>query len=242
MKKRAGGAEKVVLFENIIDKVREKFEEYAVGVNTRVQEWWVEVLDEEDEEVKKAADVVEDLAGNAQGDIGLSWAFLDDVTHLEWKRYHAFANSARDQADTFRAVANGTHSSAPENPLSLALSDLQVELQDIMIAFELRLADTRSQAMRFLFGHKKSPEEMTRDGQEASEGKSSEGAQQPEVSILPVSTPAASADISATTADSPKVTAAEVSEGDVPESGKTSPVEGDPSATLTPVAARHEEL
>ncbi|KDQ12992.1 hypothetical protein BOTBODRAFT_175869 [Botryobasidium botryosum FD-172 SS1] len=234
MKKRAGGAEKVALLENIIDKVRKKFEGYAVGVNTRVQEWWVEVLNEEDAEVKKAADTVENLAGNAQGDIGLSWAFLDDVTHLEWKRYHALAGSAKEQADTYRAVANGTHSSAPENPLSLALSDLQVELQDIMIAFELTLADTRSQAMRFLFGHEKSPEEVARDGQESSEGKSSEGARQPEVSILPVSTPAGSAD--------PKVSAAGAGEGGVPEYGETSPVESDPSATLTPVAALHEEL
>lgn len=51
VRKKTGSDEKVALFENVVEKVREKFSEFAIGVNERVQDWWLEVLIEEDQEV-----------------------------------------------------------------------------------------------------------------------------------------------------------------------------------------------
>ena len=35
--------------------------------------------------MEKAANIVKDIAENAQADIGLDYAWLDDVTYMDWR-------------------------------------------------------------------------------------------------------------------------------------------------------------
>ena len=42
----------------------------------------------------KASDNVRLTAENGQADIGLDYAWLEDVTYEDWRRYHALMDSA----------------------------------------------------------------------------------------------------------------------------------------------------
>ena len=44
-------------------------------------------------QVEKASTAVQTVADDAQADIGLDYAWLDDVTYLDWRRYHALLDS-----------------------------------------------------------------------------------------------------------------------------------------------------
>lgn len=100
---------------------------------------------------------MKEIADAAQGDIGLDYAWLDDVTYHDWQRYHdlersklylrstsaAYQCSALSGTENFTALAlaiqNGTHPSPPINPVLDGIQDLQTEVQDIVIGFETRL-------------------------------------------------------------------------------------------------------
>ena len=43
--------------------------------------------------MRRLADEVKDIADRAQADIGLDYAWLDDVTFEDWQRYHALDRS-----------------------------------------------------------------------------------------------------------------------------------------------------
>lgn len=44
-------------------------------------------------QVKKLAESVRDVADRAQADLGLDYAWLDDVTYQDWQRYHDLVRS-----------------------------------------------------------------------------------------------------------------------------------------------------
>ena len=44
-------------------------------------------------QVKRLAAEVKDIADRAQADIGLDYAYLDDVTFSDWQRYHELDRS-----------------------------------------------------------------------------------------------------------------------------------------------------
>ena len=44
-------------------------------------------------QIKKLTTAVKDLAERAQADIGLDYAYLDDVSYADWQRYHDLLRS-----------------------------------------------------------------------------------------------------------------------------------------------------
>jgi hypothetical protein len=75
-------------FSDIISKVEGKFSARVDDVRSNVHKWYVDLKEREAGEVVRASSVIRDLATRAQEDIGMDYAWLDDVTYLDWQRYH----------------------------------------------------------------------------------------------------------------------------------------------------------
>ena len=103
--------EKRKLWDRIVGKVEEKFTDRLHQTEAIVNGWYRGVLDSElaevctatrmrfsntDEvsylfQVEKLTKEIKDIAERAQADIGLDYAYLDDVTYHDWQRYHDLA-------------------------------------------------------------------------------------------------------------------------------------------------------
>ena len=106
---------------------------------------------------------VKALAERAQADLGIDYAWLDDVTYADWQRYHdlmrgkhtkftlltclIFPAIAYEKYDSdARTIANGTHPLSPEDPLVGAMSDTQDDAMTIIEGFQVRIRDLKALA------------------------------------------------------------------------------------------------
>ncbi|KAL5531376.1 hypothetical protein ACEPAG_4253 [Sanghuangporus baumii] len=174
-KLRTGGkpvAEQARLWDRVLEKVQAKFNERVQDVEELVNKWYEEeVLSKEREEIEKASSAVRTVAEDAQADIGLDYAWLDDVTYMDWKRYHALIDKHGEFLHEQLALANGSHSDPYPNPVYDAFEDLRSEVQDITLGFETRIRRIKREGERAFTEERPEPEQS---------------ASEPEVSILPV--------------------------------------------------------
>ncbi|KAL5513274.1 hypothetical protein ACEPAH_3672 [Sanghuangporus vaninii] len=174
-KLRTGGkpvAEQARLWDRVLEKVQAKFDERVQDVEELVNKWYEEeVLSKEREEIDKASNAVRTVAEDAQADIGLDYAWLDDVTYMDWKRYHALIDKHGEFLHEQLALANGSHTDPYPNPVYDAFEDLRSEVQDITLGFETRIRRIKREGERAFAEERAEPERS---------------ASEPEVSILPV--------------------------------------------------------
>lgn len=106
------------------------------------------------------------MAEHAQGDIGLDYAYLDDVTYHDWQRYHdlirskSTTNVQRRDVSLMRfagsenftvhaqSIQDGTHPSPPINPVGPAIKELQDEVEDVIHGFNARLRTIKRSGAR----------------------------------------------------------------------------------------------
>ncbi|KAK7687783.1 hypothetical protein QCA50_009002 [Cerrena zonata] len=131
--------EKRTMWTRVVDKVDEKFEQRLTQADAIVSGWYQGVLNKEGEEVKKVTEEVKDLAERAQADIGLDYAWLDDVTYEDWQRYHDLVRRSETFTTQAYGIQNGTDVSVPANPVLAALEELQSEVHDTVLGFQTRL-------------------------------------------------------------------------------------------------------
>jgi len=127
--------EKVVLLENIVGKVKKRFDDGASVVSGNVMTWWDNTRQREADEIERLVSDVRDLGTTAQADLGLDYAWLDDVTVKDWTRYHGLLNVAKDLQTKLMGIASGTDANAPHNVLSEAMRDLQLDLETVVLRF-----------------------------------------------------------------------------------------------------------
>jgi len=173
-KEKRKNEEKMPLWERVVGKVEAKFAEKPREVEAFVNEWYAGILGREMQAVQNALAPVRQLAEKAQADLGLDYAWLDDVTYQDWQRYHALVGRSDKFLDQANSIQNGSHPSPPVNPILPALADLQSEIQDIVVGFETRLRRIKRSGERAFGAGGSEGEEDTDDQLE------------PEVSILPV--------------------------------------------------------
>ncbi|KIK97344.1 hypothetical protein PAXRUDRAFT_232341 [Paxillus rubicundulus Ve08.2h10] len=139
--------EKLALWDRVVEKVGDKFTEHLLTTQRVVNDWYGVVLDKELHEVSTVTIDVRNVAEKGQVDLGLDYAWLEDVTYDDWQRYHALIGkvlmpflASEQYAYEAASIQNGTHSDAPApNPLTPILEDLESEVQDVVIGFETRL-------------------------------------------------------------------------------------------------------
>lgn len=78
----------------VVEKVDAKFTDTVQTLRATVHAWFTEERASELEVVASSALRVKGLAQTAQADIGLQYAWLEDVTYADWQSYHELMNSA----------------------------------------------------------------------------------------------------------------------------------------------------
>lgn len=138
-----------------------------------------------------------DIAEKGQVDLGLDYAWLDDVTYNDWQRYHGLIQgqlhhrnliitpasdrltASENFAQEAASIQNGMHpSDTAPNPVLPVIEDIESEIRDIAIAFETRLRRIKRDGERaFNNGNGNGTASHEEDKVSATE---------PEVSILPI--------------------------------------------------------
>ncbi|OBZ74226.1 hypothetical protein A0H81_05953 [Grifola frondosa] len=103
--------EKKIVWDKVVDKVDAKFTEKLHQTEAVVNGWYLEVVDRELAEVRNVVDEVRDIADRAQADVGLNYAWLDDVTYNDWKRYHDLLKKSDNFTALAQSIQDGTHPS-----------------------------------------------------------------------------------------------------------------------------------
>ncbi|KAI0331643.1 hypothetical protein GY45DRAFT_1248405, partial [Cubamyces sp. BRFM 1775] len=173
-KETRSNEEKKAIWARVIGKVDEKFTERLHQTEAVVNGWYQGVLDQELAEVNKVVEEVKDIVDKAQADIGLDYAYLDDVTYMDWQRYHDLARKGENFTAHVHSVQDGTHPSPPINPVLPAIADLQNEVEDVVAGFQTRLRRINRNGAR-AFG---TPEEASDEAEPVSGDET--------VSILPI--------------------------------------------------------
>jgi len=92
-------------WDKVIDKVEGKFKNAVRGVQEDVHDWYVKIRDKEAtlvchfliclsachlivRQLQVVTSEVKALADRAQADLGMDYAWLDDVTYYDWQNYH----------------------------------------------------------------------------------------------------------------------------------------------------------
>lgn len=167
-----GGAIKVALFDDVVVKVEKKFLEAAQNVSDTIASWWEEMRAEEQKEANIAADTIKTLAHEGQANVGMDYAWLDDVTVADWSRYHALVDTADAYGKELQALVDGTHPRSEPNPLEEGLGGLQSMLNHIIDEFQSNLKIRHENGLRS-FGN-------------VNQETSTETEKEPSFSILPV--------------------------------------------------------
>lgn len=170
--------EKTPLWERVVEKVGVKFSERLGVVEAVVNTWYSAILDQELREVYAVTAEVREVAEKAQVDLGLDYAWLDEVTYSDWQRYHSLIDVSEKFTEEANSIQNGTHENLiMDNPIIPIFEDLESEVQDVVIGFETRLRRIKRDGER-AFNNVQKDEEKTAADPERDVG--------PEVSILPI--------------------------------------------------------
>jgi len=176
--------EKLALWDRVVDRVNDKFNERLLTTQGVVNAWYVIILEKELQEVSTATAEVREIAEKGQLDLGLDYAWLEDVTFDDWQRYHALVGVSEQYGQEVASIQNGTHPSiAATNPMSPILEDLESEVRDVVIGFETRLRRIKRDGERAFNSQGNGAAQKE---EEKGSVVKPDGEPEPEVSILPV--------------------------------------------------------
>ncbi|TFK25091.1 hypothetical protein FA15DRAFT_668796, partial [Coprinopsis marcescibilis] len=113
--------------------------------------------------MNEAAEAIRALATRAQTDLSMDYAWLDDVTTLDWAKFHELMDTWETFTHTATAIQNGTfvppgiyeesEAQTPiPDPLIVALDNLQAEFNDITVGFGQAIKGTKIKADGVLSG------------------------------------------------------------------------------------------
>jgi hypothetical protein len=77
-------SERINIFSSVTNKVETRYVEGASTLSDKIAVWWTSVRDEVVKTAEDAGVNVEDLATDAQADVGMDYAWLDDVKTSDW--------------------------------------------------------------------------------------------------------------------------------------------------------------
>ncbi|THU92963.1 hypothetical protein K435DRAFT_725740 [Dendrothele bispora CBS 962.96] len=150
--KEADAEDRLRKWMAVSEKVRSKFGNKVTEMREKVHRWYVGVRDLEVQECVAAATEIKNYAEGAQADLGLDYAWLDDVTYQDWQKYHDLMREFRKFEQEIQLVQNGSHANPPIDPLIPALDNLQTELEDVISGFEHSIRVLGMKIREVLFG------------------------------------------------------------------------------------------
>ncbi|KAK0488627.1 hypothetical protein IW261DRAFT_1440672 [Armillaria novae-zelandiae] len=129
--------------EKVLARVEEKLAVLVREMGERVEKWAVRVREDEVRECVVASRQVKALAEKAQADLGLDYAWLEDVTYEDWQRYHDLMRVYTDFDTQIRQLQNNTHARPLGDTVLIALEAKQHDMQDAITGFVSRVASIR---------------------------------------------------------------------------------------------------
>ncbi|KAF8074683.1 hypothetical protein FPV67DRAFT_1665432 [Lyophyllum atratum] len=132
-------------WEKVLEKVEERLGDKVNDVQRDVHNWFVDVQAKEAAAVDAAAATVKAFAERAQGDIGLDYAWLDDVTYYDWQKYHDLMRAA----ENFTADAQALQAAVdPQgtNPLVDLLNELEAAVGEVVDGFAILVKGIKRRA------------------------------------------------------------------------------------------------
>ncbi|KAG6886758.1 hypothetical protein C0992_002506 [Termitomyces sp. T32_za158] len=171
------------MWRRVLERVESRMAEKVRDVHREVHEWYVGVREREVQEMAAVAEKVKVLADRAQADLGLDYAWLDDVTYYDWQKYHDLMRTS----ENFTAHAHKIQAQLePQgtNALVDALNVLEREVGGVVDGFARVVEEVRArvEGRGGVFARE------AEGGEEAEEGQGGEGEGE-RVSILPVPKP-----------------------------------------------------
>ncbi|KAF8972697.1 hypothetical protein BDZ97DRAFT_1782239 [Flammula alnicola] len=151
-RKTVAGAEKEK-WATVLSKVEAKFGSRVSALQGEVEAWFVGMREREIEEARYSAVRVKNLAERAQADLGLDYAWLEDVTYADWQKYHDLMREYEEYQQIAYALQNGTAlpepaPAPPADPIIPALDALHNDLQDVVLGFQVALGSVRGEAAK----------------------------------------------------------------------------------------------
>ncbi|KIM33703.1 hypothetical protein M408DRAFT_18734 [Serendipita vermifera MAFF 305830] len=122
----------------IVAKVQERLDKRTVETTSYLHNWYQDVMKKEKVVFEASADKLDKLADEGQADIGMDYAWLDDVSTDDWTRYHQLKRDAKGWIEQFETIYNATHVDMQENIVVNEL--MQVETAMMRVAADLNQA------------------------------------------------------------------------------------------------------
>lgn len=157
-------------WETVLSKVEERFAERVSQLQVEIHQWYMGMREKEGEEVsyhlffiwinlvtdkgvrsfqvRESALRIKNLAERAQADLGLDYAWLEDVTYDDWQQYHDLVRMAEAFEQTAYGMQNNTLENAPRDPIMPLLDDLDQDTKDIVAGFQIALGKVRGDAAK----------------------------------------------------------------------------------------------
>ncbi|KAK0189212.1 hypothetical protein F5146DRAFT_984000 [Armillaria mellea] len=129
--------------EKVLARVEERLEALVREMAERVEKWATRVREDEVRECVVASREVKALAEKAQADLGLDYAWLEDVTYEDWQRYHDLMRVYNNFDTQIRQLQNNTHVRPLGDTVLIALEAKQHDMQDAITRFVSRVARIR---------------------------------------------------------------------------------------------------
>ncbi|KAL0066094.1 hypothetical protein AAF712_006925 [Marasmius tenuissimus] len=104
---------KLAKLEQLVNKVKDRFQEKVADMQQKVHQWFRSVKDIEANECLRLNREVKGLTDRAQSDIGMDYAWLEDVTYEDWQRYHDLMRAAEHFDKNIRYIQNPTQNEHP---------------------------------------------------------------------------------------------------------------------------------
>ncbi|PVG02097.1 hypothetical protein CPB86DRAFT_39819 [Serendipita vermifera] len=134
----ANGPEAQKMWDKVLERVQKKLNDRTIEVSTFLQNWFRDVMQKEKALFEASAKSLDQLADEAQADIGMDYAWLDDVTTHDWTRYHGLKDSAKKWSEQLETIFNSTHPDMSENTVQTEV--IQVETAMMRVAADLNQA------------------------------------------------------------------------------------------------------
>ncbi|TFK63255.1 hypothetical protein BDN72DRAFT_964029 [Pluteus cervinus] len=150
--------EERVKWADVVTKVETRFVDKLNQVQADVHSWYMGLRDDEIQKMLALEEELKAVAQSAQADLGMDYAWLDDVTYRDWQDYHFLMTSAHNFAHEIRGIQNGTHADPASDPLPPALDTLQQDMEDVINGFNAAVLQSKAEAQQ-LIGEEPQPEE-----------------------------------------------------------------------------------
>jgi len=136
----------------VLENLELSFARKSEKLNEDLDGWVAAWVERESGVLKEAADEVKAFADGAQNDLIADYAWLDDVTHHDWKRYHKLMFRNREAEEDFQKLFDGDSSPPVGNLVQDEIARVEDQMHKITMNFKTEIDRIRKEGWRYIVG------------------------------------------------------------------------------------------